>query len=68
MTVTITTKETLALQPIWTDWVRFCNGKVLHKIRLGHRILQNKNGCPPKVNLAEEKNNGKAIQKLIKNN
>tara|TARA_B100001245_G_C22884985_1_gene425723 strand:+ start:188 stop:2383 length:2196 start_codon:yes stop_codon:yes gene_type:complete len=30
-------------------------------------ILQNKNGCPPKVNLAEEKNNGKAIQKLIKN-
>ncbi len=30
-------------------------------------ILQNKNGCPPKVNLAEEKNNGEVIQKLIKN-
>jgi len=35
LVITIVKKETLAIAANWNGWIRFCNGRVLHKMRLG---------------------------------
>jgi len=42
----VRTKEILAFPTYWTGWIRFCNGRVLHKIRLGTYGLKKQENLP----------------------